>query len=327
MILLGTSNVLSIPKKSYCRKIQTENKLEVWKITFLVHIQLLINHICAGGRKEEWPNGFSPMPHLLGEMSIMSCMMLWCCCLCMMLWCWSPTRVVAGTPEYIHPVFIKNRWPRTELHVYDSFGIVLLEVACGKRPVSRQPNGASSLLFWVHGLYDQGMVLDAADWRLNGEFDQRQMERVIVTGLWCAHQDPMQRPSIVQAMDVLRSASTELPVIPAMRDARHIRSMEEQALCRPACWGSFCARSQPKHVFYFQGFSLSACRRMIKSFCLWIEIEIMFWNASVWVVLSMSLLICAHIKIHLDLFFFLELHPVLCVVYVFTLLCDPRLML
>ncbi|CAN6180282.1 unnamed protein product [Urochloa humidicola] len=72
------------------------------------------------------------------------------------------------------------------------------------------------------------MVLDAADQKLNGEFDQRQMERVIVTGLWCAHQDPMQRPSIVQAMDVLRSAGAELPVIPAVRDARYIRSMEEQ---------------------------------------------------------------------------------------------------
>ncbi|CAN6209841.1 unnamed protein product [Urochloa humidicola] len=138
------------------------------------------------------------------------------------------TQVVAGTPGYIDPEFINNRWPRTELDVY-SFGVVLLEIACGKRPPSRQPNGASSLLSWVHGLYDQGMVLDAADQRLNGEFDQRQMERVLVTGLWCAHQDPMQRPSVVQAMDVLRSADAESPVVPARHDARHIRSMEEQA--------------------------------------------------------------------------------------------------
>nr|CAB3452566.1 unnamed protein product [Digitaria exilis] len=65
-----------------------------------------------------------------------------------------------------------------------SFGIVLLEIACGKRPASRQPNGASSLLAWVHNLYSQGMTLDAADQRLNGEFDRQQMERVIVTGLW-----------------------------------------------------------------------------------------------------------------------------------------------
>ncbi|KAJ1278906.1 hypothetical protein BS78_04G114800 [Paspalum vaginatum] len=139
------------------------------------------------------------------------------------------TQVVAGTAGYIDPEFINNRWPRTELDVF-SFGVVLLEIACGKRPASRHPNGASTLLAWVLHLYDRGLILDAADQRLNAEFDQRQMERVLVTGLWCARQDPMQRPSIVQAMDVLRSADAELPVLPAVvRDARRILSMEEQA--------------------------------------------------------------------------------------------------
>jgi len=73
------------------------------------------------------------------------------------------------------------------------------------------------------------MVLDAADAKMNGEFDQQQMERVLVTGLWCAHQDPSQRPSIVQAMDVLRSADAMLPVLPAMRDPQRVRILKEQA--------------------------------------------------------------------------------------------------
>ncbi|KAF8731702.1 hypothetical protein HU200_015632 [Digitaria exilis] len=64
------------------------------------------------------------------------------------------TQVVAGTLGYIDPEFINNRWPHTESDVY-SFRIVLLEIACGKRPASRQPNGASSLLAWVHNLYSQ----------------------------------------------------------------------------------------------------------------------------------------------------------------------------
>jgi len=151
------------------------------------------------------------------------------------------TQVVAGTPGYIDPEFIANRWPRAELDVY-SFGVVLLEIACGKRPASRQPNGASSLLAWIIHLYDQGMILDAADQRLNGEFDQRQMERVLVTGLWCAHRDPIQRPSIEQAMDVLRSADAELPVLRAVHDERHIRAMEEQA------YGDLSVEDRPVHA-------------------------------------------------------------------------------
>jgi serine/threonine protein kinase len=153
------------------------------------------------------------------------------------------TQVVAGTPGYIDPEFIANRWPRAELDVY-SFGVVLLEIACGKRPASRQPNGASSLLAWIIHLYDQGMILDAADQRLNGEFDQRQMERVLVTGLWCAHRDPIQRPSIEQAMDVLRSADAELPVLRAVHvhDEQHIRAMEEQA------YGDLPVEDHPVHA-------------------------------------------------------------------------------
>jgi hypothetical protein len=34
---------------------------------------------------------------------------------------------------------------------------------------------------------------------VNGEFVKKQMERVLVTGLWCAHRDPSHRPSIYHA--------------------------------------------------------------------------------------------------------------------------------
>lgn len=43
--------------------------------------------------------------------------------------------------------------------------------------------------------YDRGNVLDAADERLNGVFDERQMQRVLVIGLWCACHDATRRPS------------------------------------------------------------------------------------------------------------------------------------
>ncbi|CAN6362716.1 unnamed protein product [Urochloa humidicola] len=139
------------------------------------------------------------------------------------------TEIVAGTRGYIDPEFINNRLRCPETDIY-SFGVALLEIACGKRPTLRQPNGASALLAWVRDLYDRTKILDAADKRLRGEFDQQQMERVLVTGLWCAHPDPSQRPMIAQAMDILRSADAgRLPVLPATRDAQHIRSMEELA--------------------------------------------------------------------------------------------------
>ncbi|CAN6162266.1 unnamed protein product [Urochloa humidicola] len=91
-----------------------------------------------------------------------------------------------------------------------SFGTFLLEVMCG-----RQIHGetAASLVERVWSLHDQGEVLDAADERLEGQFDREEVERVLLVGLWCAHPDHWQRPSIAEAMRSLRSEAP-LPSFP-----------------------------------------------------------------------------------------------------------------
>jgi serine/threonine protein kinase len=139
------------------------------------------------------------------------------------------TQVVAGTVGYIDPEFVSSRRPSAESDVY-SFGVVLLEIACGRRPTtSRRSDQAASaaLLAWVRDMYRRNF-LQAADWRLDGEFDRMRMERLLVTGLWCAHQDPLQRPSVAHAVDVLRSEGAELPVLGTMGGSGEIRALEEQ---------------------------------------------------------------------------------------------------
>ncbi|KQK15645.2 L-type lectin-domain containing receptor kinase IX.1 isoform X2 [Brachypodium distachyon] len=132
------------------------------------------------------------------------------------------TAVVAGTRGYVDPEYAASGRASTASDVY-SFGIVLLEICCGRVPVLRLPARAdqeandseySSLLEWVWGLYGRGAVLEAADHRLNGgEFDQTQVERVLVVGLWCAHPDRGARPSIKQALGVLQFEAP-LPCLP-----------------------------------------------------------------------------------------------------------------
>ncbi|GJN34159.1 hypothetical protein PR202_gb22802 [Eleusine coracana subsp. coracana] len=123
------------------------------------------------------------------------------------------TMNIAGTTGYIDPDFVNTRRLSTESDVY-SFGIVLLEIVSGKPPVFQEP--PFMLLKWVWSLHGQGATLDAVDARLilGDEADERQMERALVVGLWCAHHDPAQRPSIVNAMHVLQSQDAKLPVLP-----------------------------------------------------------------------------------------------------------------
>ncbi|KAL6599347.1 hypothetical protein ACP70R_045841 [Stipagrostis hirtigluma subsp. patula] len=128
------------------------------------------------------------------------------------------TQVVAGTLGYIDPEFMNNRRPSTESDVY-SFGILLLEIACGRRPTSAQSSGAPALLNWVRDMHSRNSILEAADPSLDGEFDERQMSRVLMAGLWCTHRDPSRRPSITQAMDVLRREDAELHACSWSRDA------------------------------------------------------------------------------------------------------------
>ncbi|KAM0888924.1 hypothetical protein ACQ4PT_028032 [Festuca glaucescens] len=96
------------------------------------------------------------------------------------------------------------------------FGVVLLEIACGRRPLvmAQHEDDAVHLTQWVWDRYGKGRILDAADERLEGEFNGEQVERVLIVGLWCAHPDRSLRPSIRQAVNVLRFEAP-LPSLPA----------------------------------------------------------------------------------------------------------------
>ncbi|URE36593.1 L-type lectin-domain containing receptor kinase [Musa troglodytarum] len=103
-----------------------------------------------------------------------------------------------------------------ESDVY-SFGIVALEIACGRRPVEpMEEKGKVRLVEWVWELYGRGRVLEAADGKLDGEFDDKQMACLMVVGLWCAHPDCTMRPSIRQAINVLNFETPWPELLPKM---------------------------------------------------------------------------------------------------------------
>ncbi|CAN6351840.1 unnamed protein product, partial [Urochloa humidicola] len=129
----------------------------------------------------------------------------------------SHTTALAGTMGYMDPECIATGSTSTISDVY-SFGVVALEIACGRRPIvvlqeTEKPT-TMHLVQWVWELFGSGRIVDAADARLNGEFDNQEIERVMITGLWCAHPDRNLRPSIRQAVNVLRREAP-LPDLPA----------------------------------------------------------------------------------------------------------------
>ncbi|BFG29152.1 hypothetical protein CerSpe_154260 [Prunus speciosa] len=126
----------------------------------------------------------------------------------------SQTTILAGTMGYMAPDYLNTGKASKESDVY-SFGVVALEIACGRKPID--PKFGSSkvnMVEWVWELYGEDRVNEAADPKLCGDFDKKQMECLMIVGLWCAHPDYNMRPSIQQAIQVL-NFEVPLPNLPS----------------------------------------------------------------------------------------------------------------
>ncbi|KAM1169030.1 hypothetical protein PS2_030607 [Malus domestica] len=126
----------------------------------------------------------------------------------------SQTTILAGTMGYMAPECLTTGKASKETDVY-SFGIVALEIACGRKPIDPKSEGSKiNMVEWVWELYGEGKVIEAVDPKLCGEFDDKQMECLLIAGLWCAHPDYTIRPSIQQTIQVL-NFEVPLPILPS----------------------------------------------------------------------------------------------------------------
>ncbi|MFS7919991.1 putative non-specific serine/threonine protein kinase [Helianthus anomalus] len=72
------------------------------------------------------------------------------------------------------------------------------------------------LVDWVWDLYGTGTLLEAVDpcLQLKLNFEEEEIKRLMIVGLWCSHPDAELRPSIRQAIKVLNSEAS-LPLQPS----------------------------------------------------------------------------------------------------------------
>ncbi|KAE8690527.1 L-type lectin-domain containing receptor kinase VIII.1 [Hibiscus syriacus] len=99
------------------------------------------------------------------------------------------------------------------------YGAVALEVAGGRRPIEGDGNAAGkdissgNLVEWIWSLHREGRLLDAADARLEGEFDEAEMRRALLVGLACSHPEPASRPTMRSVVQMLVGEAV-VPVVP-----------------------------------------------------------------------------------------------------------------
>ncbi|KAI6694983.1 hypothetical protein NL676_022693 [Syzygium grande] len=120
---------------------------------------------------------------------------------------------LAGTLGYLAPECLRTGRASKESDVY-SFGVVVLEIATGRK--ARDPKNQKSemsLVEWVWDLFGEGKLLEAIDERMGSDFEEKQVEHLMMVGLWCAHPDWNLRPSMRQAIQVLKFEA-DVPNLP-----------------------------------------------------------------------------------------------------------------
>ncbi|GAV78301.1 Pkinase domain-containing protein/Lectin_legB domain-containing protein [Cephalotus follicularis] len=153
------------------------------------------------------------------------------------------TTQLVGTPGYLAPEITRTGKATVGTDVF-AFGVFMLEVACGKRPIEHQGLPEErNLVDWVTECCNRGAVLDVCDLRLEGAYVVEEMELVLKLGVLCSHSIPAARPSMRQVVQCL-NGDTNLPDI--LPESAGIGTLANQTLGSPVSFdsdylNSFCS--------------------------------------------------------------------------------------
>ncbi|CAN6165852.1 unnamed protein product [Urochloa humidicola] len=119
------------------------------------------------------------------------------------------TTHAVGTMGYMAPELICTGKASPLTDVF-AFGIFLLEVTCGKRPVNHTIDDDRAVLVdWVLKHWREGSLTETVDTRLRGDYNVDEACLVLKLGLLCSHPFTNERPNMQQVMQYL---DRELPL-------------------------------------------------------------------------------------------------------------------
>ncbi|KAK4396210.1 L-type lectin-domain containing receptor kinase S.4 [Sesamum angolense] len=121
------------------------------------------------------------------------------------------TRVV-GTLGYLAPELPRTGRATTCSDVF-AFGTLLLEVACGRRPIESKARPEDLVLVdYVWNKWKEGSILEVVDQKMKGDFDENEVVMILKLGIICSSNEQSARPSMRQVVSYLEG-EVEIPEV------------------------------------------------------------------------------------------------------------------
>lgn len=123
----------------------------------------------------------------------------------------SQTTHVVGTMGYLSPELMRTGKASPLTDVF-AFGIFLMELTCGQKPIKENVDGGGHVVLvdWVLQHWRNGSLMETVDARLHGEYSVQEAGLVLKLGLLCSHPFAGARPGMGQVMRYLDGV-TPLP--------------------------------------------------------------------------------------------------------------------
>lgn len=123
------------------------------------------------------------------------------------------TTRVKGTLGYLAPEYAMLGKASESCDVY-SFGILLLELASGKKPLEKLSSTMKrTITEWALPLACEKKFDELADQRLNGSYVEEELRRIVLVGLVCADNRPEKRPTILEVVELLKGDREKLEAL------------------------------------------------------------------------------------------------------------------
>ncbi|OIW03860.1 hypothetical protein TanjilG_30136 [Lupinus angustifolius] len=116
---------------------------------------------------------------------------------------------VKNSLGYLAPEYAALREANESSDVY-SFGIILLQLATGRKVLVKiSPSKEQLINHWALPLACEKKFSELADPRLNGNYVEEELKRVILVALLCAQNQPEKRPTMLEVIELLRGESKD----------------------------------------------------------------------------------------------------------------------